>query len=80
MATTGGDWTGGNPPRNLPHKPAPVPLNAVAGRSASVSGDLAANRAVGAPVPQEVAIVVDGVNLVDLVATLQARITALETA
>lgn len=80
MATTGGNWTAGSPPLNLPHKPAPKPLVAVAARSTVVHGNLTSNRVVGFPAPEEVAITVNGVNLVDLVATLQSRITALETA
>ena len=78
MATTGGNWTGGNPPFNHKHKPAPLPFKAVASRTTDLhGGDLTQNRVVGQPVAQEVAIVVNGVNLLDVIADLQRRLTAL---
>lgn len=78
MAITGGNWTAGNPPFNFPHKPAPRPLNAVADRDTILHGDLVANRVVGAPVAEEVAIDIDGENLIAIIADLRTRLAALE--
>lgn len=80
MATTGGDWTAGSPPRNLPHRPAPKPLTAVTARASAVHGNLTSNRVVGFPVAEEVAIDVAGENLVAIIADLRTRLAALEAA
>lgn len=71
MATTGGNWTAGDPPRNFAHTPAPKPLNAVAGDPAENGGNLLANRVVGVPNPENVVIVINGRNLVDIITELQ---------
>lgn len=78
MATTGGNWTAGNPPRNIAHTPAPKPLNAVAARASVVDGNLTTNRVVGRPLPEDVAISIDGQNLLDIITDLQTRLTTLE--
>lgn len=81
MALTGGNWTGtaGNPPRNFAHPAAPKPLNAVEFFDNGIHGNLTENSQVGKPRAEDVAIFVDGTNLVDLITTLTARIAALET-
>lgn len=72
MATTGGNWTGGNPPKNFAHTPAPKPLNAVAASESEVHGNLSINRVVGEPLAENVVIYINGRNLVDIIAELQA--------
>jgi hypothetical protein len=53
---------------------APKPLNAVAGAPATNGGNLKDNLTVGTPLPENVVIVINGVNLVDIIADLQAAV------
>jgi hypothetical protein len=79
MILDGGNYVSGTKPFMLPHPPKPKPLEAVAGTPATdYNGNLTTNSKgqpsaiVGQPTPEHVIIMINGRNLVDIIAELQA--------
>lgn len=79
MKLNGGNYISGTAPYHTPHPPKPEAFNAVAGEPAE---DYAGDKAnpgpdgrpalLGQPEPREAVIMINGRNLVDIIAELQA--------
>lgn len=84
MILNGGNWVSGIRPginNVVPHPPKPRAVEAVAGEPyEGYDGNLTQNGKggpglVGQPMPEEFVIMINGVNLVDIIAALQAPAT-----